>query len=248
MADAREIGAHYEVSPTGARILAPELMRPGRDWVRVAAWVDRLFCAAVVLQAVNGESAYGRFLARFLVAAGAWFVLSVQYGAMRHVALEIRRTLGYVGVGLAALRIALSGWPEQEVLLWTIEACGAFAFGSLACHRALRLRAKELCDAHPRWESCVPARSIWTSRRVAVVLSSVEWVAFGVVETWNGNLWFGQAIAAGGVLGLVLAKDLASTPDERRISPKDRPKFRPWIVYPAAAPLLLLRAAYLLLR
>ena len=123
-----------------------------------------------------------------------------------------------------------------------------FAFGSVACHRALRLRERELCDAHPKWESCVPAPSPWTSRRVAVVLSACEWVACGLVETWNGNLWFGQAIAAAGVLWLVLAKDLSSTPDERRIAPIDRPKFRPWVIYPAAAPLLLLRVGWLLMR
>ena len=240
--------AHYEVAPTGERIASPEASRPGRALVLVAAVVDQLFCAAVVLQAFLGESGYGRFVARFLVAAGAWFVLSLQYRAMRHVALEIRRTIGYVGLGLAALRVVLSGWPEPTLFVWMVEACGVFALGSLACHRALRLRAKELCDAHPKWESCVPAPSVWTGRRIAVVLSSIEWMACGSVETWKGNLWFGQAIAAAGVLGLVLAKDLAAMPDEHRIALKDRPRFRPWVVYPAAAPLLLLRVAWLWMR
>ena len=175
-------------------------------------------------------------------------MLAFQCGAMHALALKVRRTIGVAGLGLAALRLLLSGPFEAEVAPWIAAACGAFAFGSLACHRALRLRAREVCDSHPKWEDCGPKPSPWTSRRVAVVVSSLQWMACGATETWTGNLWFGQVIVAAGVLGLLLAKDLARPAGGRHLAFARSRGLSPWVIYPAGVPLLLLRVGWLLLR
>ncbi len=108
--------------------------------------------------------------------------------------------------------------------------------------------AREICEAHPRWESCAPDPHAWTRRRAIIVLSAVEWIAAGAVETWLGNLWFGQVIAAGGVLGLILAKDLSRPRDDHRIVKADRSSNRAWLIYPLAAPVLIPRIVWLLAR
>jgi hypothetical protein len=165
---------------------------------------------------------------------------------MRPTALRIRRTLGVLGLLAVVVRLLISGPFPAPAVPRVVVACVVFAFGSAACHVAIRRRAREVCEAHPAWRGCRPEHGTWTRRRVAIVLSSLEWIACGGVETWLGNFWFGQVVIAGGVLGIVLAGDLARPPELRRLPAPDRRRFTPWAVFPLVAPLLLLRALWLL--
>lgn len=238
----------YEVDPRGRRVPSTAAEFPGRRLVQTAAVVDLVFAAAVLAETLFFRSPWGRFIARFLVALAAWVVLAFQTGATAPRALEIRRALGVIGVGFVLFHRIVSGPATPADAPWLGAACLVLGFGALATHRALSLRAAEVCEAHPRWESCAPDPAAWSRRRLVVAVCAAEWVAAGAVETWFASFWFGLVIAAGGVLGLILSKDLSRPADEHRLRAVDRSTHRSWLVYPLAAPLLVVRVLWVLRR
>lgn len=236
----------YEVDPAGRRVPSPAADFPGRRTAQAAALVDLAFAVTVLVETFLGRFPWGRFIARFVVAAAAWMVLAWETGAMAPRALQVRRAMGVLGVGFVLAHRLWVGPALSADAPWLAAGCLVLGFGAIASHRALSLRAREVCDAHPRWESCVPDPAAWSRRRVVIAACAAEWVAAGSVETWFASFWFGLVIAAGGVLGLILSKDLSRPPDQRRIRPADRSSNRAWLVYPLAAPLLVLRVLWVL--
>ena len=241
-------GSGYEIDVRGRRVPSAAADFPGRRLVQVAAGVDLAFAAAVLAETFFFRSPWGRFIARFLVAVAAWVVLAFQTGAMAPRALQIRRAFGAIGVAFVLFHRLLAGPALPEDAPWLGAGCLVLGLGAIAAHRALAMRAREVCEAHPRWESCVPDPVAWTRRRVVVAACAAEWIAAGAVETWFASFWFGLVIAAGGVLGLILSKDLSHPADEHRLRPSDRSTNRAWLVYPLAAPLLVLRVLWVLTR
>jgi hypothetical protein len=225
-----------------------EVFRPGRALVQLAALADLALGVGVLLAAYLDRQVTARSFGQFVFVGALWSALALRCGAMSAMALAIRRDLGLVAFVLLVVSLAaVSDASVATVLARTAPIVGSvLLFGSFASYRALELRERETCAAHPSWQSCVPERAPWTRTSLAVFVSGAEWIVCGGIDAFLRNLWFGTTIAALGVFAVIRARDLAPTHTDARIPTIDRARFAAWWIYPVGAPLLALRVVWIL--
>ncbi len=241
----------YEVGPTGERIPATDAHRPGRELVLVAAVADLAFAGVVAVAGHLDSDMSARAFGQAIFVLALFAALAVRCAAMNELALRVRRGLGVglVAVALLLLVASAGGWIRmgEEFFRFAPLVGAVLLFGAYASHRALVLRERETCAAHPSWDSCVPVHAPWTRMSAAVFVSGIEWIVCGAIDAFVRNLWFGQTIAAFGVFAVIRARNLAPTHTDARLRAVDRRTFSPWWIYPVGAPLLAFRVIWLLM-